>query len=145
MTLSRQILELGSMGRSTREIASIIYGIPVAQNSKAMNSAMAFVRVALRQRQGGRASETDRRYRQSDGCVKRRRARHRARMATDPNYRADKAAYAKKWFAENREYVTAYAKKWRAENREHYLAQRREYKRRWRLRHREGIDAAPEA
>lgn len=62
MTKAQKILELHQAGKTTREIATRIYGIPRNAPKAVADKKMAYVRVVIRQRRGSASSEIDKRY-----------------------------------------------------------------------------------
>ena len=106
------ILALHAQGKTTREIAKAVYGVPDSAPQKVADRKMAYIRVVLRQRKGGGASDIDRRslmrrfgaktYQEAirirnAGNRDYRAAWQKRKYHSNPAYRAAKLAYHRRW------------------------------------------------
>ena len=81
-TKKNRILALHAQGKTTREIAKAVYGVPDSAPGKVADRKMAYVRVVTKARKNAGRSETDRRYMDSGG---RKKARDRQRHLYQTN------------------------------------------------------------
>lgn len=109
MTKAEQIMRLHRQGKTTRGIATAVYGLPDDAPNSITDKRMAYVRVVLRQRQG-HSSLSDKRYLSTKGN-RRRRVRYR----DDPIYRERRNELTKAWRQANREYCNAQRRARRAQ------------------------------
>lgn len=81
MTKSDRIMALHAQGLSTRQIAERVYGINAKTSRKLADRKMAYVRIVVRQRQGGSKSPADTRYWRKESSIVLRRQGARRRGA----------------------------------------------------------------
>lgn len=96
-TKKDRILALHQEGKTVRQIAEVVYGLPKGANHKERDRKMAYIRVVLNQRKGGSESDADRRY-MDNGGREVRNLRKQERYATDPVFRAKADAASLAWF-----------------------------------------------
>lgn len=104
MTKAERIMRLHAQGKTTREIADAMYRVKNATHAE-RDRRMAYIRVVVRQRKGGKSSEADKRYRDM-------------KWETDEVYREKKLArwrdHRKRWAQtpEGREYRLQYQRQY---------------------------------
>ena len=96
-TKKDRILALHKEGKTTREIAEVVYKLRKGAPQKEADKRMAYIRVVLNQRKGGSYSDADRRY-MDNGGREVRNLRKQERYATDRVFRAKADAASLKWF-----------------------------------------------
>lgn len=62
MTKAARIMELHAQGKSTRQIAVEVYGVPEDAAYAEWDKRMAYIRIVVRQRKGGKSGPADKRY-----------------------------------------------------------------------------------
>lgn len=94
MTKREQIVKLAATGKSTREIAVVVYG----RNAN-IEVKMAYVRTALRQRTDGSLSKHDKTYLRRKFGGRTMKQTFRNRWAMDPKFRASHKRAMERWNA----------------------------------------------
>ena len=88
VTKAQRILDLYDGKRTTTEIAKIVGCLPE------------YVRVVARQREGGRSSKSDRKYRTSPKGMKKKKAYERKHYHEDPAFREKHLFRCHRWYWE---------------------------------------------